>query len=198
METAVEKRYTLEEYLEMEYHAETRHYFYDGRVASMSYTSNNHGSIIANLIGEIGLRAKGTNFRAYPPGRMLYVPECRLNYYPDVMVVKGEPVFRQHTKKMHATLNPHVLIEVLLDSTEENDRIDKWYCYRKIPSLQQYFMVVQDQVYIDFYNRIDETRWENSYVDRMDQKIEIAGFRIKVEDVYLNVQFKKPEPKADQ
>lgn len=197
METAVDKRYTLEEYLEMEYHAKTRHYFYDGRVVSMPYASDAHSLIAANLIGEIGAWVKEANFRVYPYGRMLYVPECRLNYYPDVMIVKGEPEFYAHTSKMHATTNPHALIEVLSESTEENDRIDKWHCYRKISSLQQYFMVAQDQVYIDFYKRIDETRWENSYVDRMDQEIEIAGFRIKVEDIYLNVKLEKPEQKAD-
>lgn len=198
METAVEKRYTLEEYLEMEYHAKTRHYFYSGKVAPMPYTSDNHGSIVANLIREIGVQVKETNFRVYPSDRMLYVPECRLNDYPDVMVAKGEPVFHQHTRKMQATLNPYALIEVLSDSTEEDDRIDKWQCYRKISHLKQYFMAAQDRVYIDFYNRIDETRWENSYVDRMDQEIEIAGFRIKVEDIYLNVKFEQPEPRADQ
>ena len=198
METAVDKRYTLEEYLEMEYHAESRHYFFDGKVAPMPYTSDSHGLIVANLIGGLHVQTKKTPYRVYPSDRMLYVPECRLNYYPDVMVVKGEPVFHQHTKKMQATLNPYALIEVLSDSTEEDDRVDKWQCYRKIAYLQQYFMIAQDRVYIDFYNRIDETRWENSYVDRMDQEITVAGFRINVEDVYLNVKLTKPEQKADQ
>ncbi|MCO6491722.1 MAG: Uma2 family endonuclease [Phaeodactylibacter sp.] len=197
METAVEKRYTLEEYLKMEYHAKTRHYFYNGKVAPMPYASDSHGSIVANLMREIGVHVKKTTFRVYPSDRMLYVPECRLNYYPDVMVVKGEPVFHRHTKKMFASLNPYVLIEVLSDSTEEDGRIDKWQCYRKISGLQQYFMVARDRVYIDFYNRIDETRWENSYVDQMDQEVEIAGFRVKVEDIYLNVALEKPEKKAD-
>lgn len=198
METAVEKRYTLEEYLKMEYHAKTRHYFYNGKVAPMPYTSDSHGSIVANLIGELHAQSKKTPFRVYPSDRMLYVPECRLNYYPDVMVVKGEPVFHRHTKKMQATLNPYALIEVLSDSTEEDDRIDKWQCYRKISGLQQYFMVARDRVYIDFYNRIDETRWENSYVDQMDQEVEIAGFRVRVEDIYLNVKFENPVQKTDQ
>lgn len=43
---------------------------------------------------------------------------------------------------------------------------------------------------------IDDTRWENSYVDAMEQQLEIAGFKIKVQDVYLNVKFEKPEQKA--
>ena len=193
-----EKRYTLEEYLEMEYQAERRHYFFNGKIGPMPYTSNNHGLIVANLIGELHQASKKTAYRVYPSDRMLYVPECRLNYYPDVMVVKGEPAFYEHSKKMHATLNPHTIIEVLSDSTEEGDRIDKWQCYRKISSLQQYFLIAQDQAYIDFYNRLDETRWENSYVDKLNQKVAIAGFELALSDIYLNVKFPTPEQKSDQ
>ena len=71
METAVEKKYTLEEYLEMEYHAETRHYFYGGKIAPMPYTSDNHGLIVANFIREIGVQTKEKDFRVYPSDRML-------------------------------------------------------------------------------------------------------------------------------
>ncbi len=193
-----EKRYTLEEYLELEYRAERRHYFFNGKIGFMPYTSENHGLIVANLIREIGMLAKWQDIRVYPSDRMLYVPECRLNYYPDVMVVKGEPAFYEHSKKMHATLNPHTIIEVLSGSTEEGDRIDKWQCYRKIGSLQQYFLIAQDQAYIDFYNRIDETRWENSYAEKLDQRVAIAGFEIALSDIYLNVKFPTPERKSDQ
>ena len=197
MEAATQKRYTLEEYLEMEYHSDRRHYFYDGMVNAMTYTSDNHGLIVANLIMEIGSLAKQTEFRVYPSDRMLYVPECNLNYYPDVMVVKGEPQMHRHSPRMEATLNPYAILEVLSDSTEERDRVDKWPCYRTIPSLQQYILIAQDRPYIEFFNRIEGSRWENDYVDQLSQIISVAGFDIAVADVYLKAKWEKPDQNPD-
>ncbi len=54
-------------------------------------------------------------------------------FYPDLVIVCGEQSFRDHKGKMKATLNPSVIIEILSDSTEEEDRIDKWGCYRTVP-----------------------------------------------------------------
>lgn len=191
MTTSIEqRRYTLDEYLEMEYHASKRHYFYKGIVAPMTYTSDNHGLIVANLIGELHAAFKGSEYRVYPSDRMLFVPECQLNYYPDVMIVKGQPVFHQHTPKMQATLNPYAIIEVASESTEHYDRVDKWLCYRHISSLRQYLIISQKQYYIDIYNRIDDTnRWENTFVEREEDSVEIAGFPIPLVDIYHLVNF---------
>ena len=191
MTTTIEqRRYTLEEYLEMEYNSRRRHYFYRGIVAPMTYTSDNHGLIVANLIGELHRAFKGSDYRVYPSDRMLFVPDCQLNYYPDVMIVKGQPEFHQHSPKMQATLNPYAIIEVASDSTEHYDKVDKWLCYRQIPSLQQYFIVSQKQFYIDIYHRIDQSdRWENSYVVKEEDLVEIAGFPIPLADIYHLVKF---------
>lgn len=156
----------------------------------MTYTSDNHGLIVANLIREIGVQVKNTAFRVYPSDRMLFVPDCQLNYYPDVMIVKGEPVFHQHSPKMQATLNPYAIIEVASDSTEQYDKVDKWLCYRQIPSLQQYFIVSQKQFYVDIYHRIDQSdKWENSYVAKEEDQVAIAGFPIQLADIYHLVKF---------
>lgn len=200
MTATVQKRYTLDEYLEMEYHSEQRHYFYKGMVAPMGYASDNHELIVANLIGELHPLTKGTSFRIYPSNRMLFVPHCQLNYYPDAMVVKGEPQFHQHSPKMQATLNPYSLFEILSESTEDRDKFDKWRCYREIPSLRQYFMISQTEVYIDIYNRIgDSDKWENSYVNQPEQTLRIAEFDVPVADIYMLVKFpEKKQPENPQ
>ena len=198
MTVTTQRRYTLEEYLEFEYESRQRHFFYKGLVLPMGYASDNHELIVANLVREIGVLVKHTNFRIYPSNRMLYVPDCQLNYYPDAMLIDGEPVFHQHTPKMQATLNPFALFEVLSASTEDRDRIDKWYCYRQIPSLRQYFMISQTRPYVDIYNRIgDSEKWENTYVDKMEQTIRIADFNVEVADVYLHVKFPEPENSSE-
>jgi len=87
------ERYTLAEYIAMEEKAKQKHYFHEGKVLPMGYSSDEHGTIVVNIIGELHALVKGTDYRKYPTGQMLYVPDCALNYYPDVMLVKGEPVF---------------------------------------------------------------------------------------------------------
>ncbi len=185
-----QKRYTLEEYLELEYQSERRHYFYKGIIAPMSYASENHELIVANLVREIGMSVKHTIFRVYPSNRMLYVPDCQLNYYPDVMVLKGEPQFQQYKKNMQATLNPYAIFEVLSDSTEEKDRFNKWHCYQTIPTLRQYFIISQTEAAIDIYNRISDTdTWEYRAVTDLNETIKVGEFDVALNDIYLLVQF---------
>jgi len=189
-----QQRYTLEEYLELEYQSERRHYFYKGIIAPMSYASENHELIVANLVGEIHALCKGTLYRVYPSNRMLYVPDCQLNYYPDVMVLKGEPQFQQYKKNMQATLNPYAIFEVLSDSTEAKDRFNKWHCYQTIPTLRQYFIISQTEPAIDIYNRMDDSdTWAYHAVTNLEASIRVGEFDIAVRDIYLLVQFPAKE-----
>jgi Uma2 family endonuclease len=199
MPAEVQTLYTLEDYLEMEFHSKQRHYYFNGIVGPMTYTSDDHGLIVANLIREIGVLTKETEFRVYPSDRMLFVPECQLNYYPDVMIVKGAPEFHEHSTKIHAPTNPMVIIEVLSDSTEGIDRVEKWRCYRKIDSLRQYLLIAQDKIFIDKYDRMKNTdKWENSYYDHPDQAIQIAGFDIKIKDIYHRISFEERKEEKEQ
>jgi len=191
------RKYTLEEYLKLEYNSERRHYFYKGKIAPMTYTSDTHGLIVSNIIGEFHAYTKKSDFRIYPSDRMLYVPDCDLNYYPDAMILKGEPQFHEHSKKMHATLNPYAIIEVLSDSTENKDKVDKWKCYRLIPSLREYILVSQKEKYVEKFTRLDEVKWENVYVRGEDATITIAGFELKLEDIYYLVNFEEPKEEEE-
>jgi len=199
--TAVsQKRYTLEEYAEFEYNAEQRHYFYNGMIIPMGYTSELHGQIIFNLIREPGILIEDADYLAYSSERMIHVSACNLNYYPDIVFIKGEQQFRQLKPRMKATMNPYTLIEMLSDTTASKDKFDKWECYREIPSLQQYFMIAQHKPYIDIYNRIgNSNKWENTYVNKLEQTIHIAEFDISVAQIYKKVVFpEKPELQTDE
>lgn len=39
---------------------------------------------------------------------------------------------------------PKLIVEVLSDSTERNDRSDKFYAYRRLASLEEYVLVAQE------------------------------------------------------
>lgn len=180
---------TVDQYLAVEARSIRKHEYIDGEIRLMSYTSENHGLIVANLIGLQGTALKRTNCRVYPSNRMLYVPPTGNYYYPDVMVVCGESIFHQHKPPMAATLNPTVLIEVLSETTSDYDETMKWYAYKQIPTLQQYIRVSQTDIRLDLFTRVGDTHdWLNTFAEQADQTVTISGCSVKVSEVYANVK----------
>lgn len=181
------KRYTLEEYFDFEYKAVHKHEFWNGEIRAMSYTSPEHGEIQTNLSDALATCLKAKGCKKYIADRMILVPECNKVFYPDLVLICEEQQFYQYKKKMKATLNPTVLIEILSDSTEQQDRIDKWNCYRSIPSLQQYVIVEQNKLNIHSYRRKTEREWDYSYADKPEETIAILDCVVKLEEVYAGV-----------
>ncbi|MCY7327998.1 MAG: Uma2 family endonuclease [Saprospiraceae bacterium] len=181
------ERYTLEEYFDFEYKATHKHEFWDGQIRAMSYTSPKHGDIQTNLSDALAACLKGKGCKRYTSDRMVFVPEYNRIFYPDVVIVCGEQEFYQYKKNMKATLNPSVIIEILSDSTEQEDRIDKWMCYRTIPSLQQYVMVQQNAQNMHSYRRRTERDWDYSYANKPEETIAILDCIVQVEAVYADV-----------
>ncbi|RCR70022.1 Uma2 family endonuclease [Larkinella punicea] len=189
------KRYrkaTPEEYLEFEYKAERKNEYVTGEIRPMSYTSENHGLLVANLIILLGTALKGSNCRVYPSDRMLHVPETGNFYYPDVMVVCGDSQFFQYKQRMQATLNPTVLIEVLSETTSDYDETIKWHSYKRIKTLQQYIRVHQNLMLLELYTRVGNSNdWLNTEAELPDQTVMIGGCEVKVSEVYEHVALVK-------
>lgn len=181
------KRYTLEEYFDFEYKAEHKHEFWNGEIRAMAYTSPEHGRIQTNLMDELAACLKAKGCMRYTSDRMILVPECNKVFYPDITIICEEEVFQVHKKKMKATLNPAVIIEILSDSTEKQDRIDKWTCYRNIIALQQYVMVQQDKRSIHSYRRRTEREWDYSYADKPNETIDILDCSLSIDAVYAGI-----------
>ena len=182
------KTYTLEEYFDFEYKAEGKHEYLDGRIRAMAYTSPAHGRIQTNFMDELAQCLKAKGCMRYTSDRMVYVPQCNKIFYPDILIVCDTETFRQYKGKMKATLNPSVIIEILSDSTEEEDRIDKWGCYRTIPSLQQYLMVQQNAKSIHSYRRKSEREWDYSYANKPEEAIAVMDCLVQVKEVYAGVE----------
>lgn len=184
---ATAKFYTLEEYFDFEYKAKGKHEFWDGKIHAMAYTSPAHGDILSNLSDVLAVCLKNKGCKKYTSDRMILVQGCNKVFYPDLVIICEEQQFHQHKTKMKATLNPAVIIEILSDSTEQKDRIEKWECYRTIPSLQQYLLVQQNTQSIHSYRRKNEREWDYSYADKPDESIPVLDCIIRVSAVYEGV-----------
>jgi len=186
--SATGKTYSLEEYFDLEYSAEVKHEYWNGHIRAMAYTSPAHGEIQTNLMDALAACLKAKACKRYAADRMVYVPECNKVFYPDLVIVCGEQEFRQHKGKIKATLNPSVIIEILSDSTEDEDKIDKWGCYRTIPSLQQYLMVQQNAQSIHSYRRKSEREWDYSYANKPEESFDVMDCLVFVKDVYTGIE----------
>lgn len=199
MSSAVQtKKMTLEEYFELEYRSKTRHEYLDGIIQPVAYTSPNHGRIVRNLTRLLDTCLLDTDSEMWINDRMIYVPDCNRIYYPDGLVVTGKAEYFDYKKRMQATLNPSVIIEVLSDSTEDYDRFDKWRYYKKIPSLQQCLLIGQKYYYVDSYRRSETPNiWLNETLDQEEQTVLIEGCAISLKELYRGVVFEQAEAKEE-
>ncbi len=179
---------SLEEYFEMEMTAETRHEFWNGEIRAMAYTSPEHGLIVTNLVRLLSNCLLESNCDVYGSDRMLFVPSCNRIFYPDLMLVCGKSQYHPYKGKMVATLNPKVIIEVLSDSTKEDDKVGKWDCYKRIPSLEQYVLVAQDRKRIEIFQRTeDEKKWLQQIFDNSEENIIIGECEVLLQAIYHKV-----------
>ncbi len=182
------KVYSLAEYFDFENISEGKHEFWDGKIHAMAYTSPTHGELQTNFSDALAACLKSKGCLRYTSDRMVLVPDCNKVFYPDIVIVCGEQQFYQHKKNMKATLNPSVIIEILSESTEQEDRIDKWTCYQSIASLEHYIMVQQTTMGVHSYRRKGERVWDYVSAYKPDDTIEVMECIVKVADIYAGIE----------
>lgn len=146
----VEKRYyTPQEYLELEEQAEFRSEYIDGEIIPMPGGTTNHNKIALNFCRKFPLTLQEKDYEVYMVDVKLWIHRYRLYTYPDVMVVKEEPVYEGNNKT--AITNPMLIVEVLSKSTQAFDKTDKFKYYRSIPAFQEYILIDQYSFSIEQY-----------------------------------------------
>lgn len=150
MSTNVATYISPEEYLDRERAAETKSEWIDGEIREMAGGTFRHGLIGGNIYALLWGALKGSPFVPHTSDLRVRIPGGPY-YYPDVSVTPYPPKLEdQHRDTL---LDPLVLFEVLSSSTESKDRGKKLDDYRRIPTLTNYLLVVQDQFRIDHYRR---------------------------------------------
>ena len=183
------QRLTPDEYLEFERHSEEKHEYLDGEIFAMSGAKRNHNKIVANLSGLLWRDLKGRECEFYPNDMRVFVPKTGLYTYPDLVIVCGEPKFRDNVPD--TLVNPVLLIEVLSDSTEGYDRGKKFQHYRSIESLKEYVLVSQTEARIEKYLKQGDGFWVLSEAVGLDSSITFESIEseLPLAEVYDKVDF---------
>ena len=181
--------YSAAEYLALETVATEKSEYRDGQIIPMTGGSTNHNQIIINLIAFIKFKLKDQPFRQFASDVKLWIPATNRYTYPDLMVVKGQPIY--HDNRTDTIENPTVIVEVLSKSTQANDRGDKFKVYRTLPSFEEYVLVNQYNRQVEHYVKTHEKRWIFSEYDQTDSgiQLETVPFEISLDDLYDQVDF---------
>lgn len=171
------------EYLEGEKATKVRHEYVDGDVYAMAGGTKAHNEIVGNFYGLLRAHLRGTPCRVFIGDIKVHVAwDWRERfYYPDVVVgcAAGD-------NDPYVVEQPKLIIEVLSDSTERDDRSNKFYTYRRLPSLEEYVLAAQDVRRVEVYRR--ETGWDlELYETEGEISLRGVGLNFTLAEVYEGV-----------
>jgi Uma2 family endonuclease len=172
------------EYLAREETSQVRHEFVNGVIYAMVGASQPHNLVAGNLFAAIHghLPDRCTVFTSDMKLRIA-VDRAEYFYYPDLMVCCG-PI----DPSLHYRDDPILLCEVLSQSTERTDRVEKFDAYRTIPALEEYVLIAQDAPRVEIFRR--RTDWSRETFATGDTfRFECVDFSMGLEALYRRVKF---------
>ena len=190
-----DKRYTAEEYLELERQAEYKSEFVDGEIIPFARVNQDHCLISTGSIAELGQQLRGTPNYIFASQMRLEVAQCYV--YPDILVVCGETRFADHRRDI--LLNPTLIIEILSPATEGFDRGEKFRRYRTLDSLQTYALISQHRPLVEVFERQGE-RWVLTKYAGLDSSLPLPsiGCELQLAEVYDKVDFEGVGQEVDE
>ncbi|MDN5938309.1 MAG: Uma2 family endonuclease [Salinisphaera sp.] len=168
---------SIDDYLAGEEVAEVRHEYVAGGVYAMVGSTARHNRISGALFARLRAHLAGSSCEAFVTDIKVRVDDAF--YYPDVVVscVPVDPTAVYLTE-------PTLIAEVLSDSTEGRDRMEKWIAYRSLASLQEYLLIAQDEPRLEALRRRGDG-WEQAVFGADDVvELESVGLSFPLQDLH--------------
>ena len=183
---AAETLFTPEEYLVSERKATLKSEYLNGEILAMSGASNAHNLITLDIGTELNIQLRERECLVYTNDMRVRTSPMGSYFYPDVVVVCGEPQFEDNV--FDTLLNPILVIEVLSPSTEVYDKGEKFRYYQELTSLREYVLVSQDRVRVEQY-RLAKTQWVQTEFRAPEDVLPLVsiGCELSLRDIYRRV-----------
>jgi Uma2 family endonuclease len=188
MATAALTRYTPEEYLALERHAEFRSEYIDGHIIAMTPGgSAPHNFIAGNIYAGLLTRFEGRGCHVYFSDLRVRFGKGHDYTYPDVMALCGTPQYEDSARD--TLTNPALIVEVLSESTAAYDRGKKFAGYKALDSLREYVLVSQHRVRVEHHTRQGDL-WICSTLTDLDSTLELASVKctFPLREIYKRTQ----------
>jgi Uma2 family endonuclease len=185
-----ERRYTLEEYLELDRTSEERFEFWGGEIFCMSGGGQAHDRIIVNFIVALSARLDVSNCRVFSSDMRIKVPSAPPYRYADVSALCGEARFEE-IGGVDALVNPQLIVEVLSASTEAYDRGDKFTHYKSIPTFGEYLLVAQHRPHVTHLYRQSDGTWIYAEANDLESTLRLDSLDcdLPLSEIYRGVSF---------
>lgn len=182
--------YTHDDYFRVLAETGEKYEYINGEIVPMAGGKFNHDQLGIRLIVLLSNQLLG-RCAVSSAAQLLYIEAANRYTFADVSVTCATPNFVQSRDGKDAITNPSLIVEVLSESTEAEDRGKKFRDYKKLPSLQTYLLVAQDERRIECFNRQPNGTW---VVDEIDQSGDILqlpsiGCTLALDAVYERVNF---------
>jgi Uma2 family endonuclease len=190
MTTELKQRYfTPEEYLLLEENAEYKSEYRDGEIIAMTGGTTNHNKIAGNFYKKFPLTIDGQDYEIFINDVRLWIERPKMYTYPDVMVVRGEPIYQGSAQTV--ITNPSLIVEVLSKSTQNYDRTDKFDYYCCIPEFKEYILIDQYKYSVKQFAKNSDNEWTLITYQGEDAvlKLKSVDFEISFKDIYERVKF---------
>jgi Uma2 family endonuclease len=187
----IRRLFTPEEYLLIERGGDYKSEYLDGEIFAMSGATMPHNQIAGNLFMELGLQLVDKPCRLFVSDMRVGVTAHGPYFYPDVLVVCGEPQHRDGTQD--CLMNPALIVEVLSPSTENYDRVQKFASYRQIATLTDYLLIAQDEPRIEHFSRQSGGGWLLNTITGLDRSLHLTSIagELPLAKVYRRVEFQQ-------
>lgn len=185
MQTATQLPLTAEDFLAWEETQLEKHEFVAGEVFAMTGSRQNHVLASGNIYAALKQGLSGTTCRAYIDDMKLRLEAVDAFFYPDAMV-SGHP---KDLKAKQFLSHPSLHVEVLSDSTANDDRGAKFVAYRKLESLQDYLIVDIDNRSVECFRRTaDNECLLNDYSDEVECPLSGLDFSLSLTEIFEDIE----------
>lgn len=178
------RKYSLEEYLEMEKVSDIKHEFYNGEIFAMAGAGVSHNFVAKNILSTLDRKLDNNPCQPYNSDTSIYIEKNTLATYSDISVVCGEPTTLNNDK--YNVLNPAIIFEVLSSSTRSYDRGDKFKFYQDIPTLKEYVLVEPDSISVEAFRINSQGFWDMKEYNNIDEALQLdsIGVTLTLKEIY--------------
>ena len=179
---------TPAEYIDVERKAVTKSEYLSGQIVAMSGASNAHNIITMNTANQLYNQLFDRDCLVYASDMRVRVHAPVSYFYPDIIVVCGEPRFEDDV--FDTLLNPTVVVEVLSPSTAAYDRREKFTRYQQIASLKEYVVISQNRVHLEHHLR-EENQRRTTEFQKLEDVVPVTSIECELllGHVYRRVTF---------
>ncbi|CAN5679365.1 Uma2 family endonuclease [soil metagenome] len=186
--TQTEKIYTVEDYLKFKNRSSNKREYYNGTIFDTAGSSRRHNLIGSNTTIGIGSRLRGQKCEIYV-NDMLVKLTNKSFCYPDVVIVKDNPVF--DGSELDVLVNPTVIVEVSSKATVCHDKTAKLDSYLAMDSVKECLLIKEEEMFVEHYAKQTINQWVYKIYTKRDDNISLdsVNCRISLAEIYSQIKF---------